>query len=242
MLTKEHTAKKYDQDLDAIRTRVLLMGGLVENQIRAAIEAFVSGDFDKAKQVDQEDHHVNALEVAIDLDCAQIIARRQPAAVDLRMLMGISKIVTDLERSGDEAAKISRMTRSIYGRDICWVSCISEVSDMGNLALVMLRSALDTFARQDAIEAANIVRDDLKIDGKFKAITRQLITFMMEDPHVISSALEIMLIVKSIERIGDHAKNLAEQVIYIVRGTDVRHVTIERLEQEARGISASIKE
>jgi len=237
MFTKDHTAKRYDQDLDSIRGRVLLMGGLVESQIRAAIAAFSEGDTEKADFVDAEDYRVNALEVAIDLDCAQIIARRQPAAGDLRMLMGISKIVTDLERSGDEAAKIARMTRTIYGRDICRLSCISDVRDMGNLAVGMLRTALDTFVRQDAIEAANIVREDLEIDGKFKSITRQLITFMMEDPRMISSALEIMLIAKAVERIGDHAKNVAEQVIYIVRGTDVRHVAIDRLELEAKGES-----
>ncbi|CAK0741021.1 negative regulator of the pho regulon [Gammaproteobacteria bacterium] len=236
MFTKDHTAKQYDQELDFIRSRVLLMGGLVENQLRSAIDAFVEGDIDKAARVDMEDHRVNALEVNIDLDCAQIIARRQPAAVDLRMLMGISKIVTDLERSGDEAAKIARMTRTIYGRDRCRVSCINDVRDMGNLAVAMLRAALDTFVRQDAAQAANIVREDLEIDGKFKALTRQLITFMMEDPRMISSALEIMFIAKAVERIGDHAKNLAEQVIYIVRGTDVRHVAIEHLEREARGI------
>ncbi|CAK0757985.1 phosphate transport system protein [Gammaproteobacteria bacterium] len=183
MFTKDHTAKKYDQDLDSIRSRVLLMGGLVESQIRAAIEAFAEGDTDKAAGVDREDHRVNALEVAIDQDCAQIIARRQPAAVDLRMLMGISKIVTDLERSGDEASKIARMTRTIYGRDMCRVSCITDVRDMGNLAVGMLRAALDTFVRQDAVEAANIVREDLEIDTKFWRFTRQLITFMMEDPQ-----------------------------------------------------------
>ncbi|CAK0753805.1 Phosphate-specific transport system accessory protein PhoU homolog [Gammaproteobacteria bacterium] len=235
MFTNDHIAKQYDQDLDSIRSRVLLMGSLVENQIRAAIVAFSEGDTEKATQVDIEDHRINALEVAIDLDCTQIVVRRQPAAIDLRMLMGISKIVTDLERSGDEAAKIARMTRTIYSRDICRTSCINDVRDMGNLAVSLLRAALDTFIRQDAARAADIVRDDLEIDGKFKAITRQLITFMMEDPRLISTAMEIMCIAKSMERIGDHAKNLAEQVIYIVRGTDVRHVAIEQLEREAKG-------
>jgi len=139
------------------------MGGLVESQIRAAIVAFAEGNLDQAAGVVIEDHRVNALEVAIDLDCAQIIARRQPAAVDLRMLMGISKIVTDLERSGDEAAKIARMTQTIYSRDVCRVTCITDVRDMGHLAVGMLRAALDTFVRQDAAGAADIVREDLDL-------------------------------------------------------------------------------
>jgi len=155
--------KQYDNELDAIRGRVLLMGGLVESQIRAAIVAFAEGNLDQAAGVVIEDHRVNALEVAIDLDCAQIIARRQPAAVDLRMLMGISKIVTDLERSGDEAAKIARMTQTIYSRDVCRVTCITDVRDMGHLAVGMLRAALDTFVRQDAAGAADIVREDLDL-------------------------------------------------------------------------------
>ncbi|CAK0759512.1 negative regulator of the pho regulon [Gammaproteobacteria bacterium] len=235
MFTNNHITKQYDQDLDSIRNRVLLMGGLVENQIHSAITAFSEGNTEKAIQVDVEDHRVNALEVAIDLDCTQIIARYQPTAIDLRVLVGISKIVTDLERSGDEAAKIARMTQEIYRHDICCKSCINDVRDMGNMAAGMLHTALDTFTHQNAVGAAGIVRNDLEIDSKFKAITRQLITFVMEDPRLISTAMEMMCIAKSMERIGDHAKNLAEQVIYIVRGTDVRHVTIEQLEREAKG-------
>lgn len=235
MYSSDHTAKQYSHELSAIRSRVLQMGGLVETQIHSAIIAFVEGDADRANQVDSEDHRVNALEIGIDQDCAQIIAKRQPAAVDLRMLMGISKIVTDLERSGDEASKIARMTRMIYGRELRRIPCIPDVREMGDIAVGMLRTALDAFVRQDAAAAAAIVREDLEIDAKFQAITRQLITFMMEDPRLISSALEVLFIAKAIERIGDHAKNLAEQVIYIVRGTDVRHVAIDQLEREAKG-------
>jgi phosphate transport system protein len=235
MYIQDHSSKKYDQDLDALRTRVLRMGGLVESQIRAAIAAFGEGNVDEMARVDSEDALVNAFEVGIDHDCAQIIARRQPTAVDLRMLMGVSKIVTDLERSGDEAAKIGRMSKHIYARGQSRVPCIVEITEMGEVAVSMQRMVLDAFVRQDAAAAASIVREDLEIDEKFQAIMRQLMTFMVEDVALISSTLEVMFIAKALERIGDHAKNMAEQVIYIVRGTDVRHVAIDQLEREAKG-------
>jgi phosphate transport system protein len=235
MYIQDHSSKKYDQDLDALRTRVLRMGGLVESQVRAAIAAFSEGNIDEMARVDSEDALVNAFEVGIDQDCAHIIARRQPTAVDLRMLMGISKIVTDLERSGDEAAKIGRMSKRIYGRGQTRVPFVAEITEMGDIAVGMQRMVLDAFVRQDAAAAASIVREDVEIDEKFKAIMRQLVTFMMEDTSLISSTLEVMFIAKALERIGDHAKNMAEQVIYIVRGTDVRHVTIDQLEREAKG-------
>ena len=223
MYMHDHSSTQFDADLDAVRSRVLQMGGLVESQIRAAIAALGLGDMDRMTEVETDDHRVNALEVGIDQDCAQIIARRQPAAIDLRMLMGISKIVTDLERSGDEAAKIARMSKLIYGRGMTRVPCVADVREMGEIAVGMLRMVLDAFVRRDAAAAASIVREDLEIDAKFHAITRQLVTFMMEDPRTISTVLEVMFIAKSVERIGDHAKNMAEQVIYIVKGTDVRH-------------------
>jgi phosphate transport system protein len=235
MYVQDHSSKQYDQDLDALRTRVLRMGGLVESQIRAAIAAFSEGNVDEMARVDSEDALVNAFEVGIDQDCAQIIARRQPAAVDLRMLMGVSKIVTDLERSGDEAAKIGRMSKRIYERGQTRVPCAVEISEMGEVAVAMQRMVLDAFVRQDAAAAALIIREDQEIDEKFQAIMRQLVTYMMEDNAFISPALEVMFIAKALERIGDHAKNMAEQVIYIVRGTDVRHVTIDQLEREAKG-------
>ena len=235
MYTQDHSSKRYDQDLDALRTRVLRMGGLVESQIRAAIAALAEGNIDEMVRVDTEDALVNAFEVGIDQDCAQIIARRQPTAVDLRMLMGVSKIVTDLERSGDEAAKIGRMAKRIFNQSQKAVPCIAEITEMGELAVSMQRMVLDAFVRQDSAAAALIVREDLEIDEKFHAVMRQLVTFMMEDSAQISSTLEVMFIAKALERIGDHAKNMAEQVIYIVRGTDVRHVTIDQLEREAKG-------
>jgi phosphate transport system protein len=240
MPPQDHASKQYDEELEAIRSRVLRMGGLVESQIRAAITALAEGNVDQMARIDEEDHLVNAFEVGIDQDCANIIARRQPTAVDLRMLMGISKIVTDLERSGDEAAKIARMSATIYRNELRRIPCIGEIREMGEIAVGMLRAVLDAFVRQDAGAAALIVREDLEIDAKFQGIMRQLVTYMMEDPRTISTSLEIMFIAKAVERMGDHAKNTAEQVIYIVRGTDVRHVAIDQLEREAMGDSLGL--
>lgn len=233
MAHSEHLSKQYDVDLEAVRTRVLEMGGLVEAQILAAIEGYSSGNLTEIDRVIANDHRVNACEVDIDNECGQIIVRRQPAASDLRMLLAISKIVTDLERVGDEAAKIARMSKQIYERSRMPVPQLADVKHVGGIAVGMLRKALDAFARLDPAEGARIVREDAAIDEEFRSIVRQLITFMMEDPRTISPAIEIMWIAKSIERIGDHSKNMAEQVIYIVKGTDVRHTTLEAIEREA---------
>lgn len=235
MTTNDHSSRRFDEELDELRTQVLQMGGLVEQQIRDAIAAFGLGDLEEMDRIEKEDHRVNAHEIGIDEACALIIARRQPTAVDLRMLMGISKIVTDLERCGDKAAKIVRNARRIFGYEMRRRPCISDTREMGDIAVRLLRAALDAFARQDAVAAAAIVRDDAAIDEKFQSITRQLITFMMEDPRTISVALEILFIAKAVERVGDHAKNIAEQTIYVIRGTDVRHVTWDQLERDAKG-------
>jgi phosphate transport system protein len=176
---------------------------------------------------------VNGLEIAIDEDCSTIIARRQPAAVDLRMLMMVVKTITDLERIGDEAAKIARMTQLIYEADRPFVPRTSEIRHMADIALAMLRNSLDAFARLDLTVAAKVVRQDDRVDDAFRAILRQLITFMMEDPRTISHAIEILFIAKAIERIGDHAKNMSEYVVYMVKGKDVRHTGPEGVEREA---------
>jgi phosphate transport system protein len=231
----EHSSKQYDIDLETLRSRVLEMGGLVEAQILAAIDGLTTGDARALDNVVEEDHRVNALEVSIDTECSQLIARRQPAAGDLRMVLAIIKIVTDLERIGDEAAKIARMGKQSYARARMPSTPVAAVKHVGNIALGMLRKALDALARLDPVAAASIVREDFAIDEEFRAIVRQLITFMMEDPRTITQSLEILWIAKAIERIGDHSKNMAEQVIYIVKGTDVRHTTVEELEREALG-------
>ena len=219
----EHASKQYDLDLGSIRSRVLAMGGLVESQIRRAIDSLTTGNIALSDEVIAADHKVNALEVELDGDCSQLIVRRQPAASDLRMIFAIMKTVTDLERIGDEAQKIARMAKAISERGGAQAPPVVEVRHAAEAAISMLRRTLDCFARLDADGAAEVIRDDAGIDTEFRAILRQLITYMMEDPRTISTALEIVWIAKAIERIGDHAKNMAEYVIYIVKGTDVRH-------------------
>ena len=231
----EHTLKQFDSELEEIRSKVLQMGGLVEEQITSAVEALISGNVTLARQVMENDHRVNALEVAIDEDCSTVIARRQPAAKDLRMVMTVVKTITDLERIGDEAAKIARMTRAIYESDRPTVPRTSEIQHVADIALGMLRTSLDAFARLDLTVAATVVRQDEQVDKAFVSILRQLITFMMEDPRTISHAIEILFIAKAIERIGDHAKNMSEYVVYLVKGKDVRHTSVETFEREALG-------
>jgi phosphate transport system protein len=231
----EHTLKQFDTELEEIRSRVLQMGGLVEEQIMQAIEALTTGQVALARQVMENDHSVNALEVAIDEDCSTVIARRQPAAKDLRMIMTVVKTITDLERIGDEAAKIARMTLSLYSSDRPTMPRTNEIQHVADVAVGMLRNALDAFARLDLAVAARVVRQDEQVDSEFKAILRQLITFMMEDPRTISHALDILFIAKSIERIGDHSKNMSEYVVYLVKGKDVRHTSVETVEREALG-------
>jgi phosphate transport system protein len=219
----EHASKQYDLDLDSIRSRVLQMGGLVESQIKRALEALASGERALIDETIADDHLVNAMEVALDGDCSHVIVRRQPAAGDLRMILAITKLVTDLERIGDEAQKIARMARSIHERGTGPAPYNGDLRHAAEVALSMLCRALDAFARLDAATAAEVIRDDASIDSAFRSVLRQLITYMMEDPRTISTALDTIWVAKAIERIGDHAKNMAEQVIYIVKGTDVRH-------------------
>ena len=218
----EHLSKQFDAELETIRSRVLEMGGLVESQIRLALDALASGDRSLSDEVIANDHRVNGMEVALDNDCSQVIVKRQPAANDLRLILAIIKTVTDLERMGDEAQKIARMAKSIHERGGAHAAPV-ELGHASELAISMLRRALDAFARLDCASAAAVIRDDAGIDAEFRSILRQLITYMMEDPRTISTTLEIVWIAKAIERIGDHAKNVAEYVIYIVKGTDVRH-------------------
>jgi phosphate transport system protein len=235
MSPSEHLSKQYDQDLEGLRSRVLQMGGLVEAQIVAAIDAFAGGNQGLVDRVLADEARVDEFEVSIDNDCGQVIVRRQPAASDLRLIMAISKAVTDLERIGDEAEKIARLSSQIHGRGRVPLEQFAGVRHAAAAAVAMLRQALDAFARLDAVEAAKVIREDRVIDNEFRSILRQLITFMMEDPRTISTALEILWVAKAVERIGDHAKNVAEDVIYIVRGTDVRHTAIEQIEREAIG-------
>jgi phosphate transport system protein len=233
MPTTEHLSKQFDVDLETLRSRMLQMGGLIESQILAAIDGLYSGNLQAMDQVIENDRRVNGFEVSIDNDCSHIIARRQPAASDLRMIMGVSKAVTDLERVGDEAKKIAVVSRQIHESGRLQVPRLGEIRRAGGIVVGMLRKALDAFARLDAVAAAEVIRDDAAIDEAFRGIMRQLITFMMEDPRTISTALEIVWVARALERMGDHSKNMAEQVIYIVKGTDVRHTTFEDIERKA---------
>ena len=231
MTQSEHSSKQYDIELETLRSRVLEMGGLVESQILAAIDALMAGDLGALDAVVAEDHRVNAFEVNIDTDCSHLIARRQPAAGDLRLVLAVIKIVTDLERIGDEAQKIARMAKLIHSAAREHMPRL-DLSHVADRATAMLRQSLDAFARLDVSEAMRVVKQDQAVDEEFRAIMRQLITFMMEDPRTITRSLEILFIAKAVERIGDHAKNMAEYVVYMVKGRDVRHTAIEDVEKE----------
>ena len=228
----EHTYKQFDAELEGVRASVLKMGGLVEEQITHAVEALVSGNVDLADDVINRDHAVNALEVSIDEDVAHIIARRQPTASDLRMLMMVVKTITDLERIGDEAAKVGRMAKLIHAAERITLPRFNEVKYMSGLVLEMLKKALDGFARLDASSAADILRQDQQVDEEFRLNLRHLITYMMEDPRTISVFIDILFVAKALERMGDHAKNMTEYVVYMVKGKDVRHTSLEEVERE----------
>lgn len=228
----EHTYKQYDAELESVRAKVLQMGGLVEQQIVNALDALVNANPTLAESVISNDHRVNGLEVQIDEDCSHIIARRQPAAGDLRMIMMVVKTITDLERIGDEATKIARVAQKIYESDRMYTPRFTEIKTMVGLVREMLRTALDAFARLDVSKTVDVARQDEQVDAHFRAATRQLITFMLEDPRTISMSLEVLFVAKAIERIGDHSKNIAEYVIYMVKGKDVRHTTVQEMERE----------
>jgi phosphate transport system protein len=230
----EHTYKQFDVDLEMVRARVLEMGGLVEEQVNRAIDALIDGDVKAAEEVIATDHMVNSLEVGTDEACTQIIALRQPTASDLRLILTIIKTITDLERIGDEATKIARYALRVYESDRIVTPRYSEIKYMAGLALKMLRESLDAFARLDVSAAAAVARQDMEVDEEFHLITRHLITYMMEDPRTISTFIDLMFVVKAIERIGDHAKNISEYVVFMVKGKDVRHTSLEELEKEVQ--------
>lgn len=230
-MASEHISKQFDLDLEKIRTRVLQMGGLVEHQILNALDGLLHHNLEVLDKVIEEDALVNAIEVAVDEECQLIIARRQPAATDLRMVYTVIKTITDLERIGDEAQKIARMGKTILQSERMQIPRFREVHKMAEVALVMLRRALDSFARMDDSAALDVARQDVFLDEDFSANLRQLITFMMEDPRTISTSIDTLFILKAIERIGDHAKNISEYVVYLVKGKNIRHTSIEDMER-----------
>ncbi|WP_107310449.1 phosphate signaling complex protein PhoU [Burkholderia metallica] len=232
-MSDKHLSSQFDADLNAVSSKVLEMGGLVESQIVGAMHALNEFDREAAEKVITAEETLNAMEVDIDQECGNIIARRQPAARDLRLLMSISKTITNLERAGDEAEKIAKRVRRLVDEPAARTVNIAEIKVSGEMAVTILRRALDAFARLDTVAAAQIVKDDKEIDQEFRAFVRKLVSYMQEDPRTISVGLEYLFIAKAIERIGDHAKNIAEFIIYIVKGTDVRHQPRDTLDREA---------
>ena len=231
----DHTSKQFDVEMETIRSGVLAMGGLVERQMTRAIEALEQEEDSTLDAVGADEQQINQFQIDIDQQCAQIIARRQPTAVDLRMILTISKVVNDLERIGDEVKKIAYKAAQTRGSDALRRVRYFDVVRAARQAQQMLRMSLDSLARLDAEAAVEVVGLDDEIDAAFSAIMRQLISYMMEDPRTITPALEIVFISKSIERIGDHAKNIAEAVVQVVRGKDVRHASVEQIRAELAG-------
>ena len=234
-MSDKHLSSQFDADLNQVSSKVLEMGGLVEAQIVGAMQALNNFDLSAADRVIADEARLNAMEVEIDEECSNIIARRQPAARDLRLLMAISKMITNLERAGDEAEKIAKRCKRIMDDAGARTVNIAEIRLSGEMSVAILRRALDAFARLDTVAALQIVRDDKAIDDEFRAFVRKLVTYMMEDPRTISVGLDYLFIAKAVERIGDHAKNIAEFIIYIVKGTDVRHVSRDELARQALG-------
>lgn len=230
-MSDKHLSTQFDSELNDISARVMELGGMVESQIRQAIYALSNFNLEAVEQVNTLEGRVNAMEVEIDHELATIIARRQPTARDLRLLMAVSKATANLERMGDEATRMARMVKSIMqdgGAPRALPTMDLRVA--ADLASGMLRKALDAFARLDTKAAVAILKEDDLIDREFDGFVRKLITYMMEDPRTISASLDLLFLAKAIERIGDHSKNMAELVIYLVKGTDVRHTSLEQIE------------
>jgi phosphate transport system protein len=235
-MSDKHLSSQFDAELSGISTRVLEMGGLVEAQVGQAVYALSHFSHETAAQVLVAEERVNAMEVAIDGDLWSIIARRQPTARDLRLLVAISKAIANLERVGDEAARIARTVQRLINAGVSSRLRL-PLSDLGyesNLAVAQLRKALDAFARLDVDKALEVLKSDDQIDQEFEGLIRKLITYMIEDPRTISASIDLVFVAKAIERVGDHAKNLAEAVIYVVKGTDVRHNPIDSVESMVR--------
>ncbi|MBY0453710.1 MAG: phosphate signaling complex protein PhoU [Burkholderiaceae bacterium] len=230
MTEKHHLSSQFDSELNEVSARVMELGGLVESQIRQAIYALSHFSLEAVEQVAALEVRVNGLEVEIDHELATIIARRQPTARDLRLLMAFSKATANLERMGDEATKMSRMVRSIIESGVPRALPTMDLRVAADLASGLLRKALDAFARLDTKAALDILKEDDVLDHEFDGFVRKLITYMMEDPRTISTSLDLLFLAKAVERIGDHSKNLAELIIYLVKGMDVRHTSLEQIE------------
>ena len=235
-MSEKHLSTQFDAELSGISTRVLEMGGIVESQVARSIYALTHFSDEVAAEVLGTEERVNEMEVQIDRDLSTIIARRQPTARDLRLLIAISKTIANLERVGDEAARVARTVQRLLHTGVSsrMRLPVNDLAYEAELAIAQLRKALDAFARLDVAKAVEVLKQDDLIDQEFEGLIRKLITFMMEDPRTISSSIDLVFVAKAIERVGDHAKNIAEQIIYIVKGTDVRHNSIDDVESLVR--------
>jgi phosphate transport system protein len=229
----QHISQQFNVELEDIRNRVMAMGGMVEQQLVAATKAMVDGDGELAEKTYNDDYRVNAMEVGIDEECSRILARRQPTASDLRLIVAVIKTITDLERIGDQAKRVARMVQRLASDD-ARVGNYVELQHLAEHVRQMLHDALDAFARMDVDAALEVAREDLKVDKEYEGMMRQLITFMMEDPRTITRVLDVMWAARALERVGDHARNICEYVIYFVKGKDVRHISLESMEEEVR--------
>lgn len=232
-MSDKHLSSQFDAELNSISTHVLEMGGLVESQLHQAVYALANMSLESALQVEENEARINQMELSIDHAIISTIGRRQPTARDLRFLMAISRTTQNLERAGDEVARMARMVKSIIGNGTPRNLPISELRLAADLAAALLRKSLDSFARLDTQMAVSIIKADDQIDEEYNGFLRKLITYMMEDARTISPSLDLLFLAKSIERIGDHAKNIAEQIIFIVKGEDVRHTPVDKVESVA---------
>jgi phosphate transport system protein len=232
MNTSEHISKQYDADLAALRSRVTEMGGVVEEQFRFAVDALSSGRSDLAEQVVANDRRVNDFEIEIDDDCARLIAKRQPTASDLRMVLGVSKMVTDLERIGDKARKIARLSAAIRSSGVADAAWLEQTHRVADQARGLLRDALNAFVRGELDDAIAVIRSTQGIGRLVNTISGALIQKISENPSQVAVLLDMMAVTKAVDRVADHAANLAEHLIYIIKGTDVRHATLDQIERE----------
>ena len=238
----QHISRQFNEELEDIRNRVLTMGGLVEEQIGNAARALVERDSELGKAVVEADDQVNFLERSIDEECQRILARRQPAATDLRLIISVIKTITDLERMGDESQKIARMAVKLAEGDSKDTQGVAEIENLAGHVARMLHDALDAFARLDPEAALKVVHEDARVDREYEGIMRQCITYMMEDPRTVRRVLDTVWSARALERIGDHARNIGEYVIYLVGGEDVRHVPIDQIEEAATKAGARRKQ
>ena len=229
-----HISQQFNAELEEIRTHFLAMGGLVEKQVSDAMHALLDGDSALAETVMQNDQKINMMETRIDEELVRILARRQPAASDLRMIIAVSKSITDLERIGDESAKIARYAKALCEEGESPRGYV-ETRHIGNQVRLMIHDTLDAFARLDVDQAFKVMREDSNIDIEYKTATRALMTYMMEDPRFITRVLNVLWVLRCLERIGDHARNISEQLIYMVKGADVRHTSYDVIEKKLSG-------